>query len=501
MAGMLSVSQTIPEIMIYPHTITIKNPWIQSATILFATVIIVVTFRSGIAFSATTEKIGIITAHNLNLRPDPGTNSPPITVLNQGAEVKIIKHEGIWLKIEYKGQVGYIQNREHFVHIIPAKPTKESETGQAKSGDSDRKIERFEREAEDIDRQIEEREVTLEDITQKELGVLGSLNRLDISVDKTSRRISIGKSQLADLEKKIAKTTEHHKNLTKQIGINEDYAAKRLIALYKISWSGKMGLLASARSMHELLQRQRTIEQILAHDEEVRQQLIEDKTRLKDLLDRLNAQQIKKRALQTRIKKQYREISHQRTRRTALLEEIRNKRSLQIEAIESLKQAADALDQTIADLKVEIYPTEQLSNINMQPFSEYKGLLKMPVKGKIITAFGPYQHPKFKVTNFRSGIDIEADRGAKVQAVFAGHILYASWFKGYGNMIIINHGDNYYTVYAHLEAILKTSGDYVNAGDDIATVGDTGSMFGPKLYFEVRHRGKPMNPLEWIIKG
>lgn len=498
---MLSISQTIPENMNYPHTFAIKTPLIQSAAILFATAIIVITFRPGIAFSSATDEIGIITARNLNMRPGPGTDSPPITVLKQGAEVKIIKHEGIWLKIEYNGRVGYIQNRERFVHIIPAKPTKESRIGQGKSTDPDRKIERFERESEDIDRQIEKREATLEDITQKELGVLGSLNRLDISMNKAGRRISTGKSQLADLEKKIAKTTEHYKNLTKQIGINEDYAAKRLIALYKISWSGKMGLLASARSMHELLQRQRTLERILAHDQEVRQQLLEDKTRLKDLLDRLNAQQMKKRALQTRIKKQFKEISRQRARRTALLEEIRNKRSLQIAAIESLKQAADALDQTIAALKVEIYPTEQLTNVNMQPFSEYKGLLKMPVKGKIITTFGPYRHPKFKVTNFRSGIDIKADRGAKVQAVFAGHILYAGWFKGYGNMIIINHGDNYYTVYAHLEALLKTRGDYVNTGDDIATVGDTGSMFGPRLYFEVRHRGKPMNPLKWIIKG
>ena len=125
----------------------------------------------------------------------------------------------------------------------------------------------------------------------------------------------------------------------------------------------------------------------------------------------------------------------------------------------------------------------------------------MPVKGKIISAFGPYEHPKFRVTNFRNGIDIEADRGARVQTVFSGHVLYASWFKGYGNMIIINHGDKYYTVYAHLETLLKTRGEYVNTGDEIATVGDTGSMVGPKLYFEVRHRGKPMNPLDWIIAG
>ncbi len=154
---MLSISQTIPENMNYRHTFAIKTPLIQSAAILFATAIIVLTFRPGIAFSSATDEIGIIAAQNLNMRPEPGTDSPPITVLKQGAEVKIIKHEGIWLKIEYNGRVGYIKNRERFVHIIPAKPAKERRIGQGKSGDADREIERFEREAEDIDRQIEKR--------------------------------------------------------------------------------------------------------------------------------------------------------------------------------------------------------------------------------------------------------------------------------------------------------------------------------------------------------
>ena len=497
---MLSISQTIPENINRRSIFLLKRPLKRSTALLFATAVIVITFTSVIAFTSVADEIGIITANNLNMRPGPGTDSPPIMVLNQGAEVKIIAHEGIWIKIEYKGRVGYIQNRKRFVHIIPAKPSSEKKSGQKKA-DADVRIERFKKEAEDIDRQIEEGESDLEDITQKELGVLGSLNQIDISMDKTGRRLSRGKYQLAKLEKKIANTTEQYKNLTKQIGINEEYAAKRLIALYKLNKSGKMGLLASAGSMQELLHRQRTLERILEHDQNVLNRLLEDKLRLKDLLDRLNAQQIKKRALQTRIKKQFRKISRNRARRTALLEEIRNERSLQIAAIESLKQAAKALDQTIGALKIETYPAEQLANVNMQPFSEYKGLLKMPVKGKIISAFGPYEHPKFKVTSFRNGIDIEADRGTKVQAVFAGHVLYASWFKGYGNMIIINHGDNYYTVYAHLETLLKTAGEYVNSRDEIATVGDTGSMVGPKLYFEVRHRGKPMNPLDWIITG
>ena len=125
----------------------------------------------------------------------------------------------------------------------------------------------------------------------------------------------------------------------------------------------------------------------------------------------------------------------------------------------------------------------------------------MPVEGKITNLFGPYKNPKYNVTNFRSGIDIEAEKGEPIRSVFKGTVIFSNWFKGYGNMIIIDHGNSYYTVYAHLEETFKTKGDEVDTAEVIATVGDTGSMTGVKLYFEVRHHGKPMNPLSWLKKG
>lgn len=125
----------------------------------------------------------------------------------------------------------------------------------------------------------------------------------------------------------------------------------------------------------------------------------------------------------------------------------------------------------------------------------------MPVKGKIVSLFGKFKNIQYKVLNFRSGIEIQTERGEPIQAVYAGKILYADWFKGYGNMIIIDHGENYYTVYAHIEEAFKTAGDVVEAGEVMATVGDTGSITGPKLYFEVRHHGKPLDPMQWLEKS
>ncbi len=125
----------------------------------------------------------------------------------------------------------------------------------------------------------------------------------------------------------------------------------------------------------------------------------------------------------------------------------------------------------------------------------------MPVNGKIVQFFGSYTNTEFNLINFRSGINIRAERGEPISAVYKGRTLYASWFKGYGNMIIIDHGSNHYTVYAHVEELFKQKGDRVETGEVIATVGDTGSIYGSRLYFEVRYHGKPMDPLLWIKEG
>jgi septal ring factor EnvC (AmiA/AmiB activator) len=102
---------------------------------------------------------------------------------------------------------------------------------------------------------------------------------------------------------------------------------------------------------------------------------------------------------------------------------------------------------------------------------------------------------------FRNGIDIAADRGEPVRAVHAGTVLYASWFKAYGNIVVIDHGESYYTVYAHLEDVFKSVDNRVEAGDAIATVGDSGAMGATGLYFEIRHHDRPLDPMEWLKRG
>ncbi len=244
--------------------------------------------------------------------------------------------------------------------------------------------------------------------------------------------------------------------------------------------------------------------------------MTQSKIRLQNNLGRQKVQIEKKRVLERKYLDQIDLMAKKRIQRTELLAYIRSKKELKRTVVNNLKQAARSLDRKIKALakeladekkaeseqaKPEQAKSDQAKPVASKKFLDQKGLLMMPVKGKIVTRFGSYKNFTYNVTNFRSGIDIQADKGEPIRAVCDGKILFANWFKGYGNMVIIDHGDNYYTVYAHIEDMFKKKGDAVETGEVVATVGDSGSLNGPELYFEVRHHGKPIDPLKWLKTG
>ena len=182
--------------------------------------------------------------------------------------------------------------------------------------------------------------------------------------------------------------------------------------------------------MYEFFHRKKVLEQVLAHDENIWQDLIDNKETLGQLLMALNAKKEGKLSVETDLKNQIKMMSHERQNRSQLLDDIRKKRSLKLAALESLKKAAADLDHTVISLKSGVDLTKPKKNISLKRFSSLKGLLNMPVKGKIISFFGAHRNIKFNVINFQSGIEIKADRGEPIRAVDDGQILYARWFKG-----------------------------------------------------------------------
>ena len=465
-------------------------------TIAYAAVGVIIILQFPDVCVAQSDEIGIVTSNKLNVRSQPGIESPSLALISKGTKVKILEHHNQWLKILYEDRVGYIRNLKRYVTIL----FEDSENKTAKE-DNNGDIEGVKKEERNINQEIEKGTAELLRFTEKETSIVNSLNDIDLVIDKAIKNASSLNTELDDIEKDIKNVTNTSKEFQKRIEISEKYASKRLIALYKLNWLGKIYVLASAQSMYELFHRKKALEQVLAYDENIWQNLMDNKEKLGQLLIELNAKKKEKLAVEADLKKQIEIMSRERQKRSQLLDDIRKKRSLKLAALESLKEAAADLDHTVISLKSGEDLAEPQKNISLKSFSTLKGLLNLPVKGKIVSFFGPHRNTKFNVINFQSGIEIKADRGEPIRAVYGGRILYARWFKGYGNMIIIDHGNNYYTIYAHAQEIFASQGDTVEMGEVVATVGDSGSLIGPSLHFEVRHHGKPVDPLEWIKKG
>ncbi len=367
--------------------------------------------------------------------------------------------------------------------------------------DPSSQIEEIKKKSEDINRKIEKRKAKIQKFSHKESNIIDRLNQSDRLLNQSRKRVSALERNISSIEEKISETTRSSENLMRQIKVNEEYVASRLVALYKLKWLGTVHVLTSAENLHELLQRKTAIERILTYDQQVIAELMVDRMNLETMQSRLVTQRDAKHRQASEHKKQIKQMAIERRKRAHLLASVRKEKSAQLAAIESLKQAATDLNAKMKKLSarsIEGTPNEYTVS---RPFRAYKGLLKMPVKGKIVSLFGKFKNTQYQVLNFRSGIEIQTERGEPIQAVYAGKILYADWFKGYGNMIIIDHGESFYTVYAHIEEIFKAAGDVVETGEVMATVGDTGSITGSKLYFEVRHHGKPLDPMQWLERS
>ncbi|UCC79937.1 MAG: peptidoglycan DD-metalloendopeptidase family protein [Candidatus Zixiibacteriota bacterium] len=181
--------------------------------------------------------------------------------------------------------------------------------------------------------------------------------------------------------------------------------------------------------------------------------------------------------------------------RKELLEKIRSDKSEVARAITSLEDDAAAVSEIIANLDRKT--AEQATSRELPGLAEEKGNLIWPVQGEIVRPFGSIKDKRgIRLTN--PGIDIKGLSGSNVSAAATGIVIYISWLRGYGQFIIIDHGDGYYTLYANLIDIFVETGDMVRAGESIAKIGDLGSVEGPNLHFELRLKKESLDPLKWL---
>lgn len=357
-----------------------------------------------------------------------------------------------------------------------------------------------EKDLEGVKRKMEREKQGIAKVQKKESSVLESLGKIDDALDSKTKELRGINSKMEALAAELQKKEQEIRQLGLSLERRKSLFKKRVLALYKWQRGGSpFILLNGSSSVGELMQRKHYLETVLAYDHSLVSQLSEESSRqaaLKGELEQKRKDMDGQRKSLVQLKES---IRVEREKKQVILASLRREKKIRTRALGELEQAAQRLQKMMDEIsrRALAQPKESSSGAGLEGL---RGKLDYPVRGEVMGGFGKVKHPEFSVDLFRKGIDIEAPYGEQIKAVEAGRVVFADRFSGYGKMIIIDHGQRYYTVYAHLSELQKKAGESVRRGEPIALAGDSDSLAGARLYFEIRKDGKPIDPMPWFKK-
>jgi septal ring factor EnvC (AmiA/AmiB activator) len=337
----------------------------------------------------------------------------------------------------------------------------------------------------DIKKEISITKEKEKEIRGKESSILGNLHLLEMELYQKEKELKQMESQLVQTRERLQQIKNQISLLSKRTERTKEELFSRLIALYKMERIPTGGFLFASHSYPDLLRLDKYLKVIIDYDAS----LVKTYRHQVALKERYQEELIQDQSQWQRniseIEKKKKEVTKVKEEKQGLLRSIQSQKVVTQKVIVELEERGKELQTLIGKLERE----KSLLAYGKPKSDILKGKLTPPVQGKVLSLF------KEKGQN---GIEIKAPMGAEIRAVLSGKVLYADWFKGFGNIVIIDHGDHTFTVSGYCSELLKKSGDPVSQGETIALVGSAGSLKGPCLYFEIRHLGKPQDPMEWL---
>ncbi len=323
----------------------------------------------------------------------------------------------------------------------------------------------------------------LENQLRKTEKALGARNR---KIRELGRKIKAARKELRALE-------VQQSSLNKQLSGHKQKLAAQLRSAYFAGNQEQLKLLLNQQDPSALARVLKYYEYL----SNARVKTIEETQTILEDLDQVAAS-IRKETTRLESLKQEQEqerrvYADERKQRQALLARINSQISEHQDKVDVLRADERRIRELLASLSG-VFADIPVDTENLQSFSTKKGRLPWPAKGRFLNHYG---QPRASGDLIWQGIRISANPGSDVRAVSHGRVAFADWLPGFGLILIIDHNQGYMSLYGHNEALYKETGDWVNAGDIIASVGDTGGEAQAVLYFEIRHQGKPVDPSVW----
>jgi septal ring factor EnvC (AmiA/AmiB activator) len=353
----------------------------------------------------------------------------------------------------------------------------------------------FEKRLAKINSQIGELRAKIEAEALKETSVLSSLARINLNKDLVEREIAAQNVQMERARSELAATQSKVRGLTAELDKENAAIEKTLVTFYKFGRLNFLQFLLRTENFETYTMESKRLGLLARYEEDVVTSYLKSLSELAEAEARLTAKKkdVAEILRATNLKKQ--EFEAEQKKNADLVQQIRRNRETYAQTMQELRDSAGQLQV----MMTKIASQEWALPTAFVPLYEQRGKLAWPLEGRVITSFGLQKHPRFNTIIMNNGVEIAPAKDKSIiAAVHAGKIVYADYFQGYGNLLIVDHGMTYFTLYGHCSEFLVSVGDMVRAGQPIALVGDSGSLNGECLYFEVRYKTRALDPLQWL---
>ncbi len=326
--------------------------------------------------------------------------------------------------------------------------------------------------------------------------LLDTLDGLDLKLALLRRESTLIEAEIAVTRRASERARVQAESARARVAAAERDLRRYLVELYKTGPARDLRLVFASSSPAHLATAARAAE-ILTRDEGRRVgTLRNERARLDAAAIELEGTRARQEALAADLQRRQDDLRSTRSSQNALLDNIKAQQARGEEALMALVQAERDLQSLLGTL--ETPPGGKVASYGLP---RLRGLLNWPAAGPVAIPFGNVRHPRFGTQVPHPGIDIACDPGEPVHALFDGRVVFSSWFKGYGQMIVIDHGDEYLSIYAQLGERLVEAGQEVRRDEPIARSGDQGTFGITGLYLEVRHGGQAEDPLLWLRRN
>jgi len=363
-----------------------------------------------------------------------------------------------------------------------------------------------------VKKEIKEKKQLLKKTAKVEQKVSGELLVIDRSLKEKEAQFATLARELQGVERTISKTEKEIGTVKDEVQQKKHEIERRLVSVYKAGEIGNMRVFYSSESFPQMVENLRYMRSVIENDRKLFADYNTKIAELSKLKETLESDATRKERLKVGIEQKRQEIAGEKSKKAAYLVKVRQDKQAHLSSLRELQANAGRLQAMVRKLEAMSRKSYTSKNIKtpskgMQPglpsfpdtgFGAQRGRLSLPVSGQVVSGFGRHKHPEFNSYTVSNGISITAAAGADIKAVYEGKVIFANYFKGYGNMVIIDHGGGFFSLYAHASRIAKRVGAQVARNEAIASVGDVDSPRGDMLYFEIRYQGRPVDPASWF---